>query len=335
VGSLRLHLAISVADGRAGIAGGKIVQFSCNSQRSFLFGRVRNNSSAGAFAEFDLLTAQQGFTKHHTQLSATRQALKEPNSIFSETGQAAETHNKQQSESMKTYSHPSTISVAARPSTKSRVRLAAILACLAAVSPVWTIQAEPKVNSSPSAPTHQGGGKVLPPRAQPHGYSLDEMASAVANFSITGNNPAYYPDTPFQIIYLTADNTFTVSRGTYLYVKFFFIDDAEPVIGDWPARKRDADEYIFGETQLGGHDLEVEVDGEIFSLDRPGYVGGPVATPDSPDGSEHLIQIGAFVSPLKKGTHTLTIRGVFDGVALVQAIGGPYEFEVNYTIIVE
>src|SRR4051794_24066192 len=40
--------------------------------------------------------------------------------------------------------------------------------------------------------------KVLQPRAKVFGYSLDDMASAVANFSISGNDPAFYPDTPFQ-----------------------------------------------------------------------------------------------------------------------------------------
>ena len=180
-----------------------------------------------------------------------------------------------------------------------------------------------------------GPGKVLPPQAQPLGYSLDEMASAIANFSITGNDPAFYPDTPFQIIHLSADNTFTVGKGTYLYVKFFFIDDAAPTLGDWPADESEVGDYIFGSSQLGGHDLQIEVDGKVTSINELGYVGGPVATPDSPDGSSEVIQMGAFVSPLKKGQHTIIIRGIFDGDAVVNAIGGAYEFEVPYTIIVE
>ncbi len=64
-----------------------------------------------------------------------------------------------------------------------------------------------------------GVGHVLPPKARPLGYSLDEMASVVANFSISENDPALYPDTPFQIIYNRPDNTYTVKPGTHLYLK--------------------------------------------------------------------------------------------------------------------
>ena len=187
-----------------------------------------------------------------------------------------------------------------------------------------------------------GSGNVLPANATPLGYSLDDMASEVANFSISGNDLAYYPDTPFQILYRqgslqdpTGANTFHVKPGTFFYLKFFFIDDAAPVLGDWPADKDGVEEYIFGRDQLGGHDLEVEVDGKITSINSPDYVGGPVETPNSPDGSEHLLQIGAFISPLKKGTHTIVIRGVFDGTAIVDVVGGPFAAQISYTVIVE
>jgi hypothetical protein len=55
----------------------------------------------------------------------------------------------------------------------------------------------------------------------------------------------------------------------------------------------------------------------------------------SPSGSQHLLQIGAFVSPLNKGTHTITIRGVFDVTAFVDCVGGPFATEITYTVIVE
>ena len=178
-------------------------------------------------------------------------------------------------------------------------------------------------------------GHVLPPEAKPLGYSLTDMAAEVANFSISGNDPEYYPDVPFEILYTRPDRTFRVSPGTYLYIKFFFIDDAEPVFGDWPEDASEAGDYLFGPTQIGAHDFEVEVDGVVTSLDDPGYIGGPVPTPDSPDGSDNLLQVGAFVSPLKKGTHTVTIRGVVDGDAFVEAVGFTFVFERTYTIIVE
>src|SRR5829696_4467505 len=95
-------------------------------------------------------------------------------------------------------------------------------------------------------------GKVLPPDATPLGYSLTDMAAEVANFSISGNDPVYFPDTPFQIIHRHPGNTFTVSPGMYLYVKFFFIDDAEPIFGDWPEDESSVEEYIFGREQIGG-----------------------------------------------------------------------------------
>ena len=184
-------------------------------------------------------------------------------------------------------------------------------------------------------------GSVLPPTAQPHGYTLTDMAAAVANFSISGNDPAYYPDTPFQILYRqhvqdpTGANTFHVKPGTYVYVKFFFIDDSAPVIGNFPADAGGAPNYVFGPDQLGGHDLEVEVDGKVTSLDDAGYVAGPVPTPTSPDGSAHLIQLGAFLSPLSKGTHQIVIRGTFDGDAFVAFVGGPIDFQITYTVVVE
>jgi hypothetical protein len=209
-----------------------------------------------------------------------------------------------------------------RPFAPLRLLLAAaLLSALAIISPANTASA--------------ASGNVLPPSGIALGYTLDDMAAAVANFSISGNDPAYYPNTPFQILFHKPVNTFTVKPGTFLYLKFFFIDDSAPIVGDWPLNKSAAASYVFGPDQLGGHDLQVEVDGRKFSLDAPGYVGGPVATPNSPDGSEHMIQIGAFLSPLSPGVHHVTISGTFDGTALVDAFGGPLAAEITYTVIVK
>jgi hypothetical protein len=183
--------------------------------------------------------------------------------------------------------------------------------------------------------TAHAGGNVLPPTGTPLGWTINDMAAAIANFSASGNDPAYYPNTPFQIIYRHPGNAFTVSTGTYLYVKVFFTDDSPPILGDWPADEAAAGEYVFGRSELGAHDLEIEVDGKVFSLDNPGYVGGPVLTPTSPDGSAHLIQIGAFLNPLAKGTHNVIVRGVLDGAAIVAALGGPWAMEIPYTVTVQ
>jgi hypothetical protein len=122
-------------------------------------------------------------------------------------------------------------------------------------------------------------GNVLPPSANTHGYSLVDMASAVANFSISGNDPAFYPNTPFQIIYNRPGNSYTVEPGTTLYLKFFFVDDSAPVVGDWPANKAQVANYVFGPDQLGGHDLQVEVDGRMSSLDKSRLHGRPGGHP--------------------------------------------------------
>ena len=43
---------------------------------------------------------------------------------------------------------------------------------------------------------------VLPPAAKPFGWSLERMTGALAVFTASGNNPAFYPDTPFQVLYV-------------------------------------------------------------------------------------------------------------------------------------
>jgi hypothetical protein len=183
-------------------------------------------------------------------------------------------------------------------------------------------------------------GNVLPPGANSHGYSIDDMALEVANFSLSGNNLAYYPDTPFQILYRqgnlqdpTGSNTFHVEPGTPFYLKFFFIDDSPPVWGDFPTDKSEAGDYVFGRDQLGAHDFEIEIDGQVFSLDDPGYVGGPVTVPDSL-GGEHFIQVGAFITPMSKGTHHVQMRGVLDGDLILENVGGPFGAVIDYTVVV-
>src|SRR5580765_7368179 len=106
------------------------------------------------------------------------------------------------------------------------------------------------LTSTLAAQATRAGGNVLPPHATPHGWSLDDMAQAVADFSISGNDVSFYPDTPFQILYRRPGNTFTVAPGTYFYLKFFFIDDSPPVVGDWPTTDDEAADYIFGRDQL-------------------------------------------------------------------------------------
>jgi hypothetical protein len=185
-----------------------------------------------------------------------------------------------------------------------------------------------------------GGGAVLPATDTPSGYSLADMAEELAFFDTTGNNRAFYPDTLFQILYAdfsnpTGANTFKVKSDTMFFVPLFAIDDSRPIIGHFPSNAgADAQAYIFGDGQVGADDVEIEVDGVVTSI-GPEYVAGPVVTPALPDGGgTHLIQVGAFLSPLSKGTHTVTIRATLDGEALVALYGGPVSFEFTYTVIV-
>ncbi|HEY3243213.1 MAG TPA: hypothetical protein VGM03_07665 [Phycisphaerae bacterium] len=198
-----------------------------------------------------------------------------------------------------------------------------------------------------AAPAH---AIVLPGWATPLGWSLADMAEAVANFSISGNNLMYYPSTPFQIIYRQPGsgcnlgnpgscigNSFTVHPGTYLYVKFFFIDDSPPVIGTFPTDQAGAQNYMFAADQLGGHDLHIIIDGAVTTL-GPAYVPAPVPIPAQPFGpgtaydGTNLIQMGAFVTPLSRGHHTITIDGDFDGQLILDTFGGPVHFQINYTV---
>jgi hypothetical protein len=45
------------------------------------------------------------------------------------------------------------------------------------------------------------GGQVLPSGARPQGYSLEDMARLVGQFTINGNNPNSVPKTPFRILF--------------------------------------------------------------------------------------------------------------------------------------
>ncbi|HEV3448285.1 MAG TPA: hypothetical protein VG099_26845, partial [Gemmataceae bacterium] len=114
------------------------------------------------------------------------------------------------------------------------------------------------------------------------------------------------------------------------FVPIFWVDDSYPIIGDFPDDEDDIPDYIFGRDQLGAHDLQIVVDGKATTLDAD-YAAG-ATLPNLLDGNgTHIIQVGAFLTPLSKGTHTVTIQGTLDG----EAIGGTYPIEATYTVIVK
>ena len=85
---------------------------------------------------------------------------------------------------------------------------------------------------------------------------------------------------------------------------------------------------MFSTRQLGAKNLEIIVDGETTSIGRD-YVAGPVVTAPLLDGGgTHFISVGAFLTPLGVGTHTVTIKGTFAGDAFVAATGLSFETAV-------
>lgn len=189
------------------------------------------------------------------------------------------------------------------------------------------------------------GAGLLPPHAQPHGYSLSDMAEEVALFTTSGNDPEYYPETPFEVLHIhpedrtfgfpsdggmtvTGESHFTVRAGALFYVPIFNIDDSPPVLGDFPADEAGAHDYFFGADQMGGS-FELIVDGEIVGPDAlEPYLAGPVVTePLLNGGGTHIITLGVFLAPMSAGEHTVQIRGVASGLGLQETFGLSYVSE--------
>lgn len=65
-----------------------------------------------------------------------------------------------------------------------------------------------------AAPSWAAGGHVLPARARVHGVSLIEAAGRIAFFTTSGNDPAFLPRVPFQILHVAPGQGQAVSvRG--------------------------------------------------------------------------------------------------------------------------
>ena len=193
---------------------------------------------------------------------------------------------------------------------------------------------------------------VLPPAAKPLGWSLERMTGALAVFTASGNNPAFYPDTPFQVLYVrdgafqvqplppdglrfTGSSTFTVRPGTKFFVPMANANDSPPFPVPFPDTHEEAIPYFFGDAQYGARGWQISVDGKRKPIGS-GYLAGPVTTPPLPDGGgTHMITLGAFLHPLRPGTHTVTVNGGFFGDALRDTYGfGFFVYEFTYTVIV-
>jgi hypothetical protein len=185
----------------------------------------------------------------------------------------------------------------------------------------------------------QGGGNVLPPTARPHGYSLADMAAVTAFFNTGPRAPGTEPDTPFQVLFSTVNGptpVFTVRPGTMFYVPVVYTDDSPPILGDFPqdvTNQAAVSHYYFDPGELGAVFIQIEVDGQVSSL-GPGYAVGAVEI--LADGGSRYTTVAAFLSPLPKGRHAVTIRALLTGAALVPYFpGGVFAFETTYDVVVQ
>jgi hypothetical protein len=189
------------------------------------------------------------------------------------------------------------------------------------------------------------GGNVLPGPAKPRGYSLSDMAKATAFFNTGHQDLKLYPDTPFQILYIppgTKENkspSFEVRPGTMLYVPILTVTDSPPVAGDFPNvdLRQAVLHYVYSQTELGTVYIQIVVDGTVNSLGSDYVVGvGNVKLGDGPGGIQEprigsYIVFAAFLTPLNKGIHYVTIQGHLTGVA----VGGDFSFsDPPYIVIV-
>ncbi len=190
------------------------------------------------------------------------------------------------------------------------------------------------------------GTNVLPPNVCPHGVSLAAMAAVMAPFTMSGNDPARYPSTPFQILYVdtidvrpagrgtvaSGTNAFTAAAGTYFYTPLFAATDGAPVVGTFPVSPGDAPSYLFDPAQYGARDFEVIVDGTSTLL-GPEYVVGPHGYVG--EAGSHIVTIGSFVGPLDPGLHTVRVRGGVFGRGVAETEGVSFiEVDFTYDVVV-
>ena len=213
-----------------------------------------------------------------------------------------------------------------------------------------TMAAIPFAPAGPAAAS--GSNPVLPPDARPFGWSLERMTGALALFTASGNDPANYPDTPFQILHvkredgfqstpvgdgfrITGASTFRVRPRTLFFVPMANVNDSPPFPAPFPASRREAIPYFFGFDHYGAFGWRIKVDRDL-TLIGPRYLAGPVTTPPLPDGGgTHIATLGAFLAPLPPGTHTVTVAGGLFGRALAPTYGPAFlSYQFTYTVIV-
>jgi hypothetical protein len=174
-----------------------------------------------------------------------------------------------------------------------------------------------------AAPAWAGDGKVLPPWVDPFGFSLKDAAevTAVYNTGLQSGNPLTPPppDVPFHLVFGDA----TVKEGTLLYVPVFVADDSGGAPPGFPKHINDQeacadflDELVSEE--FGVERFIIQIDGHTTVLDDD-YIWGTKTKPlldGTPAGTNYIVS-AAFVTPLKKGAHTVGIGGIIGGEPVV------------------
>jgi hypothetical protein len=123
-----------------------------------------------------------------------------------------------------------------------------------------------------------------------------------------------------------------------LYVPILSVDNSEPVLGIFPDVTNPAavTAYYFDPQQLGAEFMRIVVDGKVTNL-GPGYAVG-AQTPGLPTGGNGYTVGAVFLTPLSKGTHTVTIAARITGSFIKMYPqffpDGVVEFEIPYTVVV-
>ncbi|WZO95759.1 hypothetical protein EP7_002728 [Isosphaeraceae bacterium EP7] len=193
------------------------------------------------------------------------------------------------------------------------------------------------------------GGKILPPTARANGLSLTDIARIVAPFTAAGNDPALLQPTPVQVLHYdpataefsfgdggitaTGSGRFTVPTGTMFYIPVFNADDTGLDAPFFPTDDAGGVAFFFGRSQFGAEGITIIVDGQATVL-GPDYLSGLLSFSEPlASGATRVLTVGAFLTPLPPGTHTITIRAAFTGAAFPDRYGLAFFAEdITYTV---